>query len=59
MGIFNYNRLLKTDLGYIRYSLIIRADFQNKITLIVRYFRPMLTTVQKNPEGILRIKGRD
>ena len=45
MGVFNYNYLLKTDLGYIRYNLIIKADFQNKIMLIARYSRPMLMTV--------------
>jgi hypothetical protein len=52
MGVSNYNRLLTTDLGYTKYGLIIRADFQSEITLAVRYSRPTL-------KGILRIKGRD
>ena len=59
MGVFNYNYLLNLDSGYTKYSLIIRADFWNKIMLIIRYFRPMLITVWKSLEGILRIKGRD
>ena len=45
MGVFNYNRLLKTDLGYTRYNSTTRADFQNKITPIARYSRAILMTV--------------
>ena len=49
MGVFNYNRLLNLDLGYIKYSL----------TPIARYFRLILTTVRKSLKGILKTKGRD
>ena len=59
MGVFNYNCLLKTDLGYIRDSSTTRADLWNEVTPTVRYFRSTSTTVQKNPEGIPRTKGRD
>ena len=59
MGASNYNCLLNPDSGYTKYGLITRADFQNKIMLIARYSKPILITVQKSPEGILRTKGRD
>ena len=59
MGASKYNRLLNLDLGYTKYSSTTRADFWNKITLIVRYSRPILTTVRKSLKGILRTKGRD
>ena len=59
MGASNYNRLSKTDSGYIRYNLIIRASFKNKIILTARYSKAILTTVQENLEGILRIKEKD
>ena len=59
MGAFNYNCLLNLDLEYTKYGLIIRANFQNEITLIARYFKPILMAVQKNLKGILRTKGRD
>ena len=45
MGVFNYNYLPKTDSGYIRYNLTTKADFQNKIMPIIRYFRAILITV--------------
>jgi hypothetical protein len=59
MGVSNYDRLLKIDSGYIRYGLIIRANFQSKITPTARYFGPTLIVVRKSPECVLRAKGRD
>ena len=59
MGAFNYNCLSNPDSGYTKYGSTTRADFWNKITPIARYFRPILITVQKSPEGISRIKRRD
>ena len=59
MGASNYNCLLNPDLGYTKYGLTTRVNFWNKITLIARYFRLILMTVQQNLKGILKTKGRN
>ena len=45
MGAFNYNYLLNPNSGYTKYGLITRVDFWNKITPIIKYFRPILITI--------------